>query len=171
MAIAIENGTITTKNRISNFWKLVICIVLCEAVGLISGLLSQAEMSSWFATLNKPDWNPPSYLFGPVWTFLYLLMAISLWLVWKSDAPENQKRNAQLIFALQLFLNFWWSILFFKLHSPLAALVDIVLMVVIIIITIFRFASISRTAAWLLVPYISWVCFATILNFTIWFMN
>jgi translocator protein len=144
---------------------------MCEAIGIVSGLLSQTEMKTWFITINKPSWNPPAYLFGPVWTILYFLMGIAMWLIWKSDKIESKKTNALLLFALQLFLNFWWSILFFKFHLPGLAFVDIILMVIIIIITIFRFAPISRLAAWLLVPYISWVCFASILNYTIWILN
>jgi tryptophan-rich sensory protein len=98
-------------------------------------------------------------------------MGTALWLVWKSDAPEQKKKNAELIFALQLFLNFWWSILFFRFHSPAFAFMEIILLLATIFITIFRFAPISRTAAWLMVPYISWVSFASILNYTIWMMN
>lgn len=159
------------KNTLSSFWKLVIAIFICEATGIVSGLLSQSDLNTWFSTLHKPTWNPPGYLFGPVWTLLYLLMGISLWLIWKSDAPEPKKTKAQLVFALQLFLNFWWSILFFNLHSPAWAFFNIIFMIVTILITIFLFASISRKAAWLLVPYISWVCFAAILNYSIWKMN
>jgi translocator protein len=163
---------ITTKsNELSSQWKFIIAVFICEAVGIVSGLLTQNEMTTWFSSLNKPSWNPPGYLFGPVWTFLYLLMGISLWLVWKSNAPETQKLRAELTFALQLFLNFMWSILFFKCHSPALALVDIILMIVTILMTIGRFARMSRLAAWLLIPYLMWVCFATALNYKIWSMN
>lgn len=168
---SINDKPIHLNHSISSVWKLVVSIVICEAVGIVSALLSQPGTNTWFDNLNKPSWNPPAYLFGPVWTLLYLLMGVSLWLIWKSEAPSQQKRSAIMIFSFQLFLNFWWSILFFKLHSPLMALVDIVLMVIAILFTIFRFASISCSAAWLLVPYISWVCFATLLNYTIWAMN
>ena len=156
---------------ISTFWKLVIAVFICELAGTISGLLSQAEMNTWFSALTKPFWNPPAYIFAPVWGILYLLMGVALGLVWKSDVPEPLKLNAELIFALQLFLNFWWSILFFKLHSPALAFVDISLMILTILLTLFRFAPISFTAAWLMVPYLLWVLFATVLNFTIWSMN
>ena len=161
----------TSKNTITPVWKLVIAILLCEFTGILSAFVSQTSNNEWFLSLNKPSWNPPSYLFAPVWTFLYLLMGISLWLVWKSKVPEHKKKQACLFFAVQLFLNFWWSILFFRFHSPGIAFIDIVLMIVMILATIFAFARISRAAAWLLVPYISWVCFAAILNYTIWSMN
>ena len=85
-------------------------------------------MNPWFETLNKPSWNPPAYLFAPVWTRLYLLMGISLWLIWKSNTPAPQKINLIILFSLQLFLNFWWSIIFFKFHSPALALLNIILM-------------------------------------------
>ncbi|MBK7443265.1 MAG: tryptophan-rich sensory protein [Bacteroidetes bacterium] len=157
--------------RLPTAWKFIIAIILCESVGIISGLLASANNNPWFDALNKPTWNPPAYLFGPVWTTLYLLMGISLGIIWNNNSTEPNKRKAYFLFALQLFLNFWWSIIFFHFHSPAFALLDIIIMVVIIIITIFTFSSFSKLAAWLLVPYISWVSFATILNFTIWNLN
>ncbi len=159
------------NKNISSFWKLIIAVLICEGAGITSGLLSQNDLSTWFVTLNKPSWNPPGYLFGPVWTSLYLMMGIALWLVWKSNASEPGKTYAALIFALQLFLNFSWSILFFNFHSPALAFLDIILMIITIFITILYFAPISRIAAWLLVPYILWVCFAAVLNHSIWMLN
>lgn len=173
----MSNTTINLKqnapaNVIPDGWKLIVAIVICEGVGIISGLLSRSEMNTWFATLAKPSWNPPAYLFGPVWTTLYLLMGVSLWIIWKSDTIAiKKKRNAINIFAVQLFLNFWWSILFFKLHQPGLAFIDILLMLITILLTIYQFFKISKLAAWLLVPYISWVIFASVLNYTIWKMN
>lgn len=160
-----------TTSMLSNNWKLAICILICQLAGIISGLLTTTQNNVWYNTIVKPSWNPPGYLFGPVWTVLYLLMAISLWLVWKSDSNEFMKQEAMLFFAAQLFLNFWWTILFFKFHSPIWAFIEIILMIVLIFITIFRFSEISKTAAWLLVPYISWVCFAAILNYHLWKLN
>lgn len=160
-----------TTRTISNNWKLIICILICQATGIISGLLTNTQNNTWYDSIAKPSWNPPGYLFGPVWTILYLLMAISLWIIWKSKAPEIQKYQACLIFAAQLFLNFWWTILFFKFHSPIVAFIEIILMIALIFITIIRFSKISKLAAWLLVPYISWVCFAAILNYNLWKLN
>ena len=160
------------KNReLNSFVKAILSIAICETVGIVSGFLSRDGMTGWFDTLNKPSWNPPGWLFGPVWATLYFMMGLALWLVWKSDSPALQKQTAARIFGLQLFLNFWWSLIFFHFHSPGLALVDILLMLAAITVTIFRFAPISRAAAWLLVPYLSWVCFATILNYSIWAMN
>ncbi len=158
-------------DRLSPFWKWIIAVALCEATGIVSALLSQTYMNVWFDNLNKPSWNPPDYVFGPVWTFLYLLMGTALWLIWKSDAPEPEKKNAEWMFACQLFLNFWWSILFFRFHSPGLAFAEIILLLGAIFVTMLRFAPISRLASWLMVPYISWVSFASILNYTIWVMN
>jgi len=157
--------------KLSSLWKLTIAIVVCEATGIASAIISNAGINAWFQTLEKPSWNPPAYLFGPVWTLLYALMGISFWLVWTAKALEWNKRNAYLLFGCQLFLNFWWSILFFKCHSPLLAFIDIVLMIITILLCIFVFAKFSKIAAWLLVPYISWVTFASILNYTIWILN
>lgn len=157
--------------NISNTWKLIIAILICEATGFLSGLIGSAYKNQWFEKLNKPWWNPPGYIFGPVWTCLYLLMGISLWLVWKSNKKDIVKQSALRYFGSQLFLNFWWSIIFFRFQSPGGALVDILLLFILIFITIFQFATISKLAAWLLVPYISWVSFASCLNFAIWWMN
>jgi translocator protein len=153
------------------YWKLLITIVICEAVGILSGLLTMNDISTWYSTLQKPAWNPASYIFGPVWTILYLMMGIAWWLVIESDASQDDKRKAHVYFVIQLFLNFVWSILFFKFHAPDWAFVDIVLLILAVLITIFCFAKISKSAGWLLMPYILWICFAAVLNYTIWILN
>ena len=160
-----------TSKKIAPIWKFTLTIILCESVGIVSGLLASANNNDWFNTLDKPSWNPPGYLFGPVWTILYLLMGVSLGLIWTNNSLELQKRNAYLLFFTQLFLNFWWSILFFNFHSTAFALLDIILMVIVILLTIESFFHFSKLAAWLLIPYIAWVSFATILNFSIWNLN
>ncbi|MEO0042516.1 MAG: hypothetical protein RL329_1964 [Bacteroidota bacterium] len=159
------------NKNLSSTWKFVISILLCEIIGISSGLFSAGAIQTWYMTLQKPSWNPPNYLFGPVWTILYVLMGISLWLIWKSNASEPLQKKAIYLFALQLFINFWWSIVFFNFQSPALGLIVIILMLLSILRTIFQFAPISKTAAWLLVPYISWVSCATILNYTIWSLN
>ena len=153
------------------FWTYVLCIFICEAVGFISALVSNTANNPWFDSLNKPSFNPPPQVFAPVWTLLYLLMGIASAMVWKSPADNALKQKAQSMFITQLFFNFCWSILFFKFHSPGFALIDIAFMLITISITIYRFSHISKTAAWLMVPYLAWVCFATALNFTIWYIN
>lgn len=159
------------KFKLSAEWKFTIAILLCESAGISSGLLASANNNPWFDMLHKPSWDPPAYLFAPVWTILYLLMGISLGLIWSNKAAEQKKRKAYLLFALQLFLNFWWSIIFFQFHAVAMALINIILMLILILLTIFSFSALSKPAAWLLVPYISWVTFATILNYSIWYLN
>jgi len=155
----------------SNTLKLIIAIIIPVAVGAVSGFFTNSEIPGWYQTINKPTWNPPSWLFGPVWTTLYILMGIALFLVWKSDASQSVKKTAIILFAAQLVLNFFWSFIFFNQHQIGWAVVEIITMWVFILLTIFAFAPISKIAAWLLVPYISWVSFATILNYTIWKLN
>jgi tryptophan-rich sensory protein len=134
-------------------------------------VFTSAEIPGWFQTIQKPSWNPPNWLFAPVWTSLYVLMGIALFLVWKSNVTGKVKQKAISLFAIQLALNFCWSFIFFNQHQIGWALVEIVVMWLFILLTIFAFAPISKVAAWLLVPYISWVSFATILNYTIWQLN
>lgn len=166
--VTIQN--INTRT-ISNNLKLVICICICQLTGFMSGFLTNTQNNIWYDTIVKPSWNPPGYLFGPIWTTLYLLIGISLWLIWKSKAPEYKKQQAIFIFAVQLFLNFWWSIIFFSFKSPELAFIEILVMIILIVVTIFKFSEISKTASWLLIPYISWVCFAAILNYNLWTLN
>ena len=150
---------------------LFLFFFLCEGIGFASGYMASPTNNDWFDKLIKPSWNPPAYLFGPVWTILYLLIGISLWLVWKNKSAELYKGNVYLLFSIQLFLNFMWSIIFFKLESPSFAFFDIVLLLISIGLTMKSFSYYSKLAAWLLLPYISWVSFATILNYTIWDLN
>ncbi|MBI1344506.1 MAG: tryptophan-rich sensory protein [Terrimonas sp.] len=155
----------------NNTLKLVVSILLPVAVGAISGLFTTSEIPGWYQTIQKPSWNPPNWIFGPVWTTLYLLMGIAQYLVWKSNISAPQKNMALLFFAIQLLLNFFWSFIFFKEHQLGWAFAEIIAMWVFILLTIFAFARINNTAAWLLVPYISWVSFAAILNYSIWQLN
>ena len=155
----------------NNILKLVIAILIPLLVGFSSSFFTVTEVNSWYQTIQKPAWNPPNWIFGPVWTTLYIFMGIALYLVWKADAGAAVKKYAITLFAIQLVLNFFWSIIFFSQHQPGWAFVEIVGMWLMILLTIFAFAKINTTAAWLLVPYISWVSFAAILNFTIWKLN
>ena len=157
--------------NLSSPLKLVIAILACEVIGFTSGLIGSAGMNVWFDNLQKPSWNPPNYLFGPVWTFLYVLMGIAFWLIWKNETPESNKRNAYTVFAMQLFLNFCWSIIFFRFQSPFFALIEILLLLAMILLTAYHFAKISKTAAYLLIPYALWVSFASVLNYTLWSLN
>lgn len=155
----------------SNTAKLIISIVLTTGIGLLGGIFTAPEIQTWFLHLNKPLWNPPNWLFAPVWTSLYLLMGIAFYLIWKAKAGIDTKRWAFIIFIAQFALNFMWSYIFFKEHQMGWAFVEIVVLWIAIFCTIIAFSRINTTAAWLLVPYISWVSFAAILNYTIWQMN
>ena len=154
----------------SNTLKLIISILFTVGLGSLGGIFTVNEIPNWYAGLQKPDFNPPNWLFGPVWTLLYTLMGISFYLVWKH--PASSKRNrAILFFIIQFILNFFWSIIFFKEHALGWALVEIIAMWIFILLTILNFGKLSPLAAWLLVPYISWVSFATLLNGAIWYLN
>ena len=155
----------------SSFVKLLIAIAIPVLVGGISGFFTVTGVETWYQTIQKPSWNPPNWVFGPVWTTLYVMMGIALWLVWKEDTSRELKMIAGILFAAQLILNFFWSFIFFKLEQPGFAFLEILFMWVAILATIFAFAQVNKTAAWLMVPYISWVSFAAMLNFTIWRMN
>ncbi len=150
--------------------KLVFALAITLGVGAISGFATAANINSWYADLVKPSFNPPNAIFGPVWTILYILMGISLYLIWKKPVSE-QKTTALRFFFVQLFLNFCWSFIFFYFHQTGWALTDIILLWIMIILTIFSFSKMDKTAAWLLVPYICWVSFATILNAAIFRLN
>lgn len=140
-------------------------------VGAISGYFTSTGVNGWYAVANKPWFNPPNWIFAPVWTMLYVLMGIALFLVWRAETDKTIKQTAIVLFAVQLILNFFWSIIFFKLQQPGWAFAEIIVMWVMILLTILWFAKISRAAAWLLVPYISWVSFASVLNYSIWRLN
>jgi translocator protein len=151
--------------------KLIISILIPLLVGATAGFFTTKGVDGWYALANKPSFNPPNWIFAPVWTTLYILMGIALYLVWKSGADKKLKQTAIVLFAVQLILNFFWSFIFFSLQQTGWALSEIIAMWLAILLTIFWFAKISKTAAWLLVPYICWVSFATVLNFYIWKLN
>jgi translocator protein len=151
--------------------KLIIALAAPLLVGGIAGYFTSSEIKSWYLLLKKPSWNPPNYIFGPVWTTLYLLMGYAFYRIWVSKASVEMKNWAIGLFVIQLILNFFWSFIFFKHHHLGLAFIEIIAMWVAIFCTIIAFSKIDKTAAWLLVPYISWVSFATILNYTIWQLN
>lgn len=155
----------------NNILKLIISVAIPVAAGAASGFFTSTGLGSWYQSIIKPSWNPPGWVFGPVWTTLYIMMGIALYLVWKSGAASALKKTALTLFAIQLVLNFFWSFIFFNQQQIGWALVEIIAMWVTILLTIFSFSKINNTASWLLVPYISWVSFATILNYTIWKLN
>lgn len=153
-----------------NWFSLAGLIVLCEGVGVLGGLWTGPEIGGWYLTLTKPSFNPPGWIFGPVWTALYLLMAIAAWQVF--NAPASSGRTVGLsLFAVQLALNLAWSWIFFRKHAIGAAALEVALLWCSIGATTVLFSRVSATAAWLMAPYWGWVTFASILNATIWRLN
>jgi translocator protein len=150
---------------LNKYLKLLLSIVICESAGLIGSIFTLSSVNSWYLTLNKPFFNPPSWIFAPVWTILYLLMGVSLYLVW------GVKKVNLKWFWLQLALNSLWSIIFFGFKNPTLALIEIAVLWISILLTIKSFWKTNKNAAYLLFPYLLWVSFATILNFSIVVLN
>jgi tryptophan-rich sensory protein len=151
-------------------WALAAALALCLGTEAVGGLLTAASVRDWYPALRKPPWTPPAGVFAPVWTLLFVLMAVSAWMVW-SRAGLRAARRGLALFLAQLALNAGWSALFFALRRPDLALVEIIVLWVAIAATLVSFARISRPAAALLVPYLLWVTYATALNAAIWWMN
>jgi benzodiazapine receptor len=155
-------------NRIA---RLVISILVCQMAGLIGSIFTMPSIPTWYASLAKPWFSPPNWLFGPVWITLYLLMGISLYLVWDRGLEKRGVKKALSVFGIQLVLNALWSFLFFGLLSPILGLVCIVMLWFAILASIILFYRIDRRAGIILLPYIIWVTIATLLNLYIWLLN
>lgn len=161
---------IETPVRPHQYWSLAIWMAICLAVMLSGALTTAPAIAGWYADLRKPAWTPPAWLFGPVWTALYLSMAVAAWLVWRRR-HETRVAIPLGLFTVQLILNAAWSPLFFALRHPAAACVDIVLLWSGIVATLVAFWRVCAIAGGLLVPYCIWVTYAAALNFTIWRLN
>ena len=151
--------------------RLIIAVLLPLSVGAVSGYFTASSVKTWFVSLNKPSFNPPGALFAPVWTTLYIMMGIAFYLIWVKAAKGTQRSRAMLMYFVQLLLNFCWSFLFFYQQRPDLALIEIGVLWASIVATLLLFYRISKPAGWLLVPYLLWVSFATVLNFAIWQLN
>ncbi len=159
---------------LANRWLKLALLLLASAMVASMGSFFGPSTSpdGWYKAIAKPSWNPPGWIFGPVWTTLYIMMSIAAWRVWtKATVALTTRHAAMWIYLAQLLVNASWSALFFGLQSPALALVCIVVMWVLIVVTILRFKPIDALAAWLLMPYLAWVSFATFLNGTIWWLN
>lgn len=165
-----------------NFIACIVCLAVAFAASGIGSIATVQGLDAWYAGLRKPAWNPPSWVFGPVWTALYAMMGVASFLVWKRGygireegavSGENRAgvRVALGVYLVHLAFNASWSWVFFAWREPGWAVVNIVLLWVLIVATMVRFAPLSRAAAWMLGPYLAWVTFATALNFTIWRLN
>jgi len=151
--------------------KLILCVAACELAGALGAIFTTPAINGWYATINKPAFNPPDWTFAPVWTFLFFLMGVSLYRILEKDLKDRTVKSALMIFIAQFILNVTWSIIFFGLHRPSDAFMEIVVLWFAILLTIVQFHKIDEKAALLLVPYLLWVSFAALLNFSVWILN
>ncbi len=149
--------------------KLVAAILITNAAGLLGSVFTTPNIGGWYASIQKSAFTPPNWVFAPAWTTLFVLMGISLFLVWEKDLKKN--KIAVGIFVVQMTLNVLWSVLFFGMQNPFLAFVEIIALWIAILATIVLFYRVDRRAAWLLVPYIVWVSFAAFLNYSVWILN
>ncbi len=150
---------------------ITISVIICLMVGFLSGFATQSSVDDWYVTLNKPIFNPPNWIFGPVWTILYILMGIAAGLVWSKGWHHSWVKTALYHFGFQLIFNALWSVVFFGFRQPFWAMLVILILLALILLTMKSFHVASKTAAYLLIPYFLWVGFATLLNYKIWEMN
>jgi translocator protein len=151
--------------------KLFASVAICLLAGAFGSIFTSMSIPDWYLTIAKPSFNPPNWVFGPVWTILYIMMGVSAFIIWKKGIDNPNVRFSLFVFLFQLSLNATWSVLFFGFRSPLAGLAGIILLWIAIVLTIYKFFKLSKTAGWLLIPYLLWVSFASVLNYTIWQLN
>ncbi|WP_067036379.1 TspO/MBR family protein [Allomuricauda sp. CP2A] len=150
---------------------IAISVAVCLLIGFLAGFATQSSVNDWYVTLNKPEFTPPNSLFAPVWTVLYILMGVAAGIVWSKGYHHVWVKTALYHFVFQLLVNALWSIVFFGLKNPFAALLVILVLMTLIILTIKWFNVVSKPAAILMVPYLLWVGFAAVLNYRIWELN
>ena len=158
-------------SRLQDVLRLFVSLAACFSAGFIGSIFTRDSVRDWYTLLLKPAFTPPPWLFAPVWFLLYVLMGISAFLIWRKGIRDSQIRESLVIFIIQLFLNILWSYAFFVLKSPLYGLIVIVPLWTAILLTIINFYRASKTASFLLVPYIIWISYATALNFSIYILN
>jgi len=151
--------------------KILISLLVCLAAGFLGSAFTTPSIPTWYAFLVKPSFNPPNWLFAPVWTILFILMGISAFLVWQKGLKKKGVKKALVFFLAQLIFNVLWSFFFFKFHSPFLALLDIIFLWFLILLTMIKFFKINNTAGLLLIPYLLWVSFASVLNYAVYWLN
>lgn len=156
--------------KMSRWAPLALFLLLALFAATIGGLATASSVKTWYPSLAKPVWTPPNGIFGPVWTLLYIAMAVATWRVWRVQSPIDSRHTTRL-YAAQLALNALWSILFFGLHRPGAALIDVIVLWLVLIRIYVRFRAVDRIAGWLWLPYLLWVSYATLLNAAVWELN
>jgi len=158
------------KSGLKDYGGLIGAIALCEAAGGLGAIWTSKGVREWYPALEKPSFNPPSWLFGPVWSMLYALMGASAWLTWR-DGTARGAQSALRLFSIQLVLNTLWSFIFFRLRSPRWAFLEIIVLWAAIVMTLLSIWKISRLAGILFLPYLLWTSFAVLLNFRLWRLN
>ena len=153
------------KNKLLTF---ILFLLITFSASLVGGLATINFMNPWYSLLNKPIFNPPDWVFGPVWTILYLMMTISIWLYWHS---KNKEMNTVYIYFIHLVFNTTWSIVFFGLHQILLALIVLLILIILIIILILKFKRVNKVSSYLMIPYLLWSCYALFLNLNLYLLN
>lgn len=161
----------STTNQKFQFVPFIICLIIPLAVGAIGGFFTMESVKTWYTTLNKPSFNPPNYLFGPVWSTLYAIMGVASYLVWKKRNVAKNYTLAASVYFIQLILNLMWSFIFFYQQQIGFALIEIIILLIAIIINSVLFYRINKVAGLLYIPYIMWVSFATVLTYSIYMLN
>ena len=156
----------------NKIFRISAVVATCLAVGYFSGMVTRSAITTWYPTLIKPSFNPPNWIFAPVWSLLYTMMGVAAGLVWNEiDSKKEIVKKALIVFAIQLILNALWSFLFFGLKNPLLSGIEIVILWLLIYETYIQFSKIDKIAGYLFIPYLAWVSFAAILNGSIWWLN
>jgi benzodiazapine receptor len=153
-----------------NYFRFFASLIICQLAGFIGSIFTTPAIPGWYASLEKPSFNPPSWIFSPVWILLYLLMGVTLYLLWQ-NLPKKEARIALIFFGIQLGLNTLWSVFFFGLKLPMVAFLEIIVLWVFILLTMIMSSRVTKAAVYLLLPYILWVNFAAVLNFFLWRLN
>jgi tryptophan-rich sensory protein len=160
------------KLKMNKITRIILVVVVCLSIGYMSGVVTRSAITTWYPTLIKPSFNPPNWIFAPVWSLLYVMMGVAAGLVWdRIDTNKEGVKKALFFFAIQLILNALWSYLFFGLHNPMLAGLEIILLWLMIYETYVQFAKINAIAGYLFIPYLLWVSFASVLNGSIWWLN
>jgi len=154
-----------------NYKRLIISLALPQLAGIVGSLFTTSAIPTWYATLQRPSFSPPNWIFGPAWITLYILMGISVYLIWQRIEKNKIAKSALWMFWVHLFFNASWSIIFFGLQNPGLAFVNIIIIWLLIIALMIKFWKINRWASYLLIPYLLWVSFASVLNYFIWYLN
>lgn len=166
-----HSTTMTKKSPIANVLVFLICLAIPLSIGFLGSMFTMESVKTWYTTINKPSFNPPNWVFAPVWTTLYVLMGIASFRVWQKRKTMQWFHWAVIVYIVQLVFNLMWSFIFFELHQIGFALIEIVLLLLLILINAFIFYRFDKLAGWLFLPYFLWVSFATYLTYAIFILN